>query len=154
MSPSTTSTFLPLSAKAAAMFMAMNVLPLPGLNEVNRMTLARPPLLASSRNSMFVRNTRNASFTMSRQPGLMATNGWAKASFFFPLRTSGTSPTNGSERFSKSLRPRSLVFVFSRMKMTITGTRSPKAIATSKIFFFTGAVGAKLPVGGVITRVL
>ena len=71
-----------------------------------------------------------------------------------PADARGTSPTKGRDRFSKSLRPRTLVFMFSRMNMMTTGIRMPRAMATKRMFFLTGAVGVELPVGGVMTLVL
>ena len=70
------------------------------------------------------------------------------SSFVFALRlyhllfwkASGISPTKGAVIFSRSLRPRTTVFMFSRMKMMTIGTSSPRANATSRIFFFIGAV--------------
>ena len=57
-------------------------------------------------------------------------------------------------RFSKSFRPRTTVFMFSFMKMMTTGISNPRANATSRMFFFTGAVGTMLPPGMVMIRVL
>ena len=135
----------------------MNVLPLRGFAEVNMMTLDLFSL--SSMNSMLVRNTRNASLMTLR---LLALTTTARLSFcclrwnipFFFLEARGISPMKGIVRFSKSLRPRTNVFMFPFTNMITRGIKNPKANATNKMFLDMGAVGNILPLGIVIIRVL
>ena len=128
MSQSTASTFLPLSAKQAAVFAARKVLPLPTLNEVNRQTLQpRAPSPASMMNSRLVRSTLKASLTTLRLPWRITISPLCSSASFFlrarerrenlllrpPGTDSGISPANGRVRSSRSLRPRTLVFMLS-----------------------------------------
>ena len=113
-------------------------------------------------NSMFVRNTLNASFIILRLPSSTATISFSFRLFpfflllFFTslLSMSGISPTMGVAMFSRSLRPLTLVLESSFMTRMTAGTSKPSSNALVIAFFFSGAVGSRLPVGGVIMRVL
>jgi len=147
---------LPLMPKLVARLKEIKVFPLPGLAEVIMMTWDSLPLFCM--NSKLVRTTRNASLMTLRLFSLTTTahsfSCVCRENFFFLRKSSGISPTNGIVRFSKSLRPRTTVFMFSFIKMITTGISIPRANATSRIFFLTGAVGIMLPPGLVIMRVL
>ena len=136
-----------------AMFMVRNDFPLPGLNEVTTITLE--DLSLPIMNSKLVRKTRKASFIMSRLPSL-TTMACASCdfTFFLPQMAKGISPIKGTLKPSRSFLPRTRVFMFSRINTMTTGMSSPKAKATKRMFFFTGAVGIMLPPGLVIMRVL
>ena len=140
-------------ARLMAMFMVKNDFPLPGLNEVTTITLEDWSLPIM--NSRLVRKTRKASFMMSRFPSL-TTMVCASCDFtlFLPRIDKGISPIKGTLKPSRSFLPRTRVFMFSRMNTMTTGINIPKAKATRKMFFFTGAVGIMLPPGFVIIRVL
>lgn len=151
--------FFFLMAKLMAMFMARKLFPLPGLNEVNTKTCWLLSLLAMK--SMLERNTRNASLMMLRLPSFTTMVFMScrfrclnSHHFFFVPEYWGISPMNGMLRFSRSFRPRTLVFMFSFMKMPTAGTSNPTANATNRIFILRGAVGNILPRGAVIRRVL
>ena len=138
------------------MFMVRKDLPLSGLNDVTTMTFNLGSLTVM--NSKFVRNTRNASLMILRLPSLTTTVLisciFLLKSFFLFLVESGISPIKGIDNISKSLRPRMVEFMFSIIKIATTGMSIPRAKASSNMFFRTGVVGAMLPVGGVIMRVL
>ena len=154
-----TKTFFFLMAKLMAMFMARKLFPLPGLNEVSTKTCWLLSLFIMK--SMLERSTRNASLMMLRLPSFTTTvfrscrlRCLSSHHFFFVPEYWGISPMNGMLRFCRSLRPRTLVFIFSFMKMITAGTSSPTANATNRIFILRGAVGNMLPRGAVIRRVL
>lgn len=132
-------TRLPLIVRLVARLNVIKVLPLPGLAEVSMMTFDSRSLPTT--NSRLVRTTRNASLMTLRLFSL--TTIAHISSFVFALRlyhllfwkASGISPTKGAVIFSRSLRPRTTVFMFSRMKMMTIGTSSPRANATSPGYF-------------------
>ena len=139
--------------------MVIKVFPLPGFADETIITRDCPSL--PNMNSRLVRTTLNASLTRFRLFSL-TTIVCVSGNFFLrniePCSAwwyaNGISPTKGIVIFSKSLRPLTLVFIFSAINMTITGINKPATKATSKIFFFSGAVGNMLPPAGVIIRVL
>ena len=145
-------------AKHNAMFMVRNDLPLPGLKEV--MTRTFLSFCDAIMKSMLERSTRNASLMTLRLPAFTTIafeSGFvwpAMPSLRFLMKYCGISPTTGMVRLSRSFLPRTTVLVFSRMTMINTGIRSPKANATKRMFFLTGAVGSMLPSGWAMTRVL
>ena len=157
-SPSITNILFFLMAKLMAMFMERNDLPLPGLNEVITNTFCLSSLFVMK--SILERSTRNASLMISRLPSfttIALISGCVfllNPNFFFVLKYWGISPMRGMLRFSRSLRPRTLVFIFSFVKIITAGMSSPITNATRRIFIFRGAVGNILPRGAVITRVL
>ncbi len=143
-------------ASDTAMLTDRNDLPEPGLNDVTQMTLLWSAL--SVMNSKLVRSTRKASLMMSRLPSLTTTAlrcGALRCKRpVFCVSNCGISPTNGTERASRSLRPRILVFIDSRRYITTTGMSKPITRPHSSILLRTGAVGLRLPLGGVMMRVL
>ena len=140
--------------------MVTNVFPLPGLKEVVMKTSVRRSLPVM--NSRLVRSTRKASLMTLRLPSrttmpISSSLRWRRgtdSSFFFLGEYSGSSPMNGTESLSRSLRPRMRVLVVSSRKKTAMGMPRPRTTATSSILAGTGVVGAAPPVGGVISRVL
>ena len=136
-----------------AMFMDKKLFPLPGLKEVTTNTFCWVFLFFIK--STLERSTRKASLIMFRLLSSTTITCSGDLLFFFLLlRYNGISPKQGTLRFSKSFLPRTLVFIFSCIKIITAGTKSPRTRATNKMFFLFGAVGKALPRGAVIIRVL
>ncbi|CUQ64257.1 Uncharacterised protein [Segatella copri] len=77
-----------------------------------------------------------------------------RVGLFLRLMLYGISPRNGMVMFLRSFLPLTVVFMFSRIKMTTTGIRTPRTKATRMMLRRTGCTGLVSPVGGVMMRVL
>lgn len=146
-SRSTKTTFLCVRAKLIARLMDTNVLPAPGLNEVNITTCM---FFSFTRmKSMLVRTIRNASETESRPFSCTTT------SFLSFLSRIGISPKNGTESTpSTSFRERTFVSLTINSHRIPAGIAHPNTTEANRIIIAFGATGALLPAAGSMIRAL
>ena len=127
--------------------METNVLPAPGLNEVNITTCI---FLSFTRmKSILVRTIRNASETESRPFSCTTT------SLLSFLSRIGISPRNGTESTpSTSFRERTFVSLTANSHKTPAGIAHPSTMEANRIIIDFGATGALLPAAGSMIRAL
>ena len=148
-------TFFPLRPNTLARFSERNVLPAPTSIPVIMMTCLS--VSYPKANSRLLRTTRKASLIKSRFFSLttMVESGFSPFFLrFFRGPVCGISPINGTDSFCKSLRPRMVVFMLSRKKITPIGIISPTINPIMRMLASIGSAGAPLGWGGSMSLVL
>ena len=155
------STFCPLRAILAAIFIVMNVLPALGLKDVTIITWfpSSFPIIMSR----FVRSTRKASLITFRLPFLTTIRQFRLSNLCRPMLAMfrfrddficGISDRKGMLRTERSFFPLTVLSIILPRKIIPNGMPPPSTRATSRIIIRFGDIGPGAPVGDTISRVL